>query len=410
MATETRIVKRKRSLNEPAVVSPRKKTPKAVVKAPATKAPITKTARTMPAVEARSICPLIQTLRQYGLMEIVASCLGPSDLFSLALSCRAAYEAMIPRAESLNNLLSKMSCSGRGVSLRQRIHEKSTFFYAFECTEFAQCRTASGRHSIESRPCISCKLTTCDECRIHCVFQSIHESPSDPEDLPNFSGFVLLEQYEVGILSPRHLDHDEALHPPAWQNRATDATAGPYHDQGYLDLPLQFDEVGTPEKISDVINVDLGYHSLTTWSGNSQYGFPSPVLRSLCNTTEQRILYLCKHCLTDASDGYKALEPPLPYLPWLDTPMDEHHTPLKQCHCSLRSRILDRWQCVKCYAKEASTIETLHNGVPAPNIPQCGCGRPADKPVCMWCWGEIAERSDQSELIDDAQEDVRPRA
>ncbi|KAJ8118079.1 hypothetical protein OPT61_g872 [Boeremia exigua] len=419
MGAETRVVKRKRSLDELAVGSSRTKTLKAVSRKPAlARASIRKALRSRASIRkalrsravppepttttSESSCPLIQTLREYGLLETVASCLVPDDLLALALSCKATYNAMFPCAESLDNLLSKMPCSGSGIALRQNRHRKSSFFYEYPCAEFAQCRTASGRRNIDSNPCVSCRVTTCDECRIHCVYQTTYEAPSDPEDLPNFSGFVLLDPHEVGILSPDHLgaevhsDSSPNLH--AWRDRATDAAAGPYHDQGFLDLPLQFDQAGTPERIRDVIDVDLGRHSLTTWSGTSQFGFPSPVLRSLCNVTEQRKLSLCEHCFTDAPKGYKALTPELPELGWLDALTDGGaETALRQCHCSLRSRILDRWQCVKCYAKEEATIQDLNVMAAHPEPRQCRCGLIPERIVCLWCWGEVTEESDAIE-------------
>ncbi|KAJ4990494.1 hypothetical protein SVAN01_03941 [Stagonosporopsis vannaccii] len=380
----TRATKRKRSLSELLATSCRKKT------------------YVITHRKAGLACPLVQTLLQYGLLETIVSCLTPSELLSLALACKATYNAILPRTASLENLLSKIPCCGSGITLRQHLHVKSSFFYQYECTEFAQCRTASGRHSIESRSCVSCKVTTCDECRIHCVYQSIYEAPADPGDLPNFSGFVMLDPFEVGILSPHHLASEpelsEAASLPKWRDRATNATAGPYHDQGFLDVPLQFEQGGTPEKISDVINLDLGYNSLTAWSGTSQFGFPSPVLRSLCTTAEQRKLFLCEWCFTDARKGYNALSPKLPKLSWLDGAIEGFaKEALQECHCSLRTHVLDRWQCIKCFGKEESIIENIHSMAPDSQYQECRCGQPASKIVCMWCWGEVVERSDAIE-------------
>lgn len=392
MCAKTRAMKRKHSQGELAAMAGRKRPSMAAWKTSVL------------------ACPLVQTLRQYGLLETIISGLAPSDLLSLALSCKATYRALLPRTGSLRNLLSKLPCCGSGVALRQRTHNKSSFFYQYKCTEFAQCRTASGRHGIESRSCISCKVTTCDECRIHCVYQSIYEAPSDPGDLPNFSGFVLLDPSEVGILSPHHFatesDFNEAGDIPIWLDRATNSAAGPYHDQGFLDLPLQFDQAGTPEKVSDVIDVDLGYKSLITWSGTSQFGFPAPVLRSLCTVAEQRKLFLCECCFIEAPKGYTALEPELPKLSWLDIPTEgDAKKALKECHCSLRSRVLDRWQCVRCYAKEQSTIDDIYNMAPEPQYQECRCGLPANKTVCMWCWGEVVERSDVSAQVAELDDD-----
>lgn len=407
MGVDTRASKRKRSLDEPALLGTRKKAPKPSLReVTAGKAAATKGSPT---------CPLIQALRQYGLLESITSSLFPSDLLALALSCKATYNAMFPRPESVENLLSRVPCSGSGVVTRQRLHKKSTFFYTFPCTEFAQCSTISGRQNIETRPCVSCKVTTCDECRIHCVYQSIFETPSDPQGLPNFSGFVLLNPPEVTILSPHHLPHEllpcEAAHLAPWRNRAIDCAAGPYHDEGFLDMSLESDESGTPEKIRDVLEVDLGHVSLTTWSASSQFGFPSPVLRSLCDVAEKRKISLCKHCSQDALKGYQSIGPALPILPWLSDNKNSCTSgkALNKCHCSLRSRILDRWQCVRCYENEDSILQSIHSPAPTPTSRRCRCGLSAQKTVCMWCWGEVTEGRDVYEELN-AEDSAHPRA
>lgn len=390
-------MKRKRSLDDLAAM-PRKKAQNVLTTSRVTPKPAT--------TETSTVCPLIHTLRQYGLLESLVSCLNPGDLLALALSCKATYSALFPRPESLDNLLGRMSCCGTGVALRQRMHHKSTFYYAYQCTEFAQCRTTSGRQNIAERPCVTCKVTTCDECRIHCVYQSIYQTPSDPEDLPNFSGFVLLDPFECAILSPHHLSTEGANLAP-WRDRSKDDVAGPYHDEGFLDMPLEVDQPGTPERISDVLDVDLGLNSLTTWSGNSQFGFPSPVLQSLCDVAEQRKLFLCEYCFLDAPKGYKALEPELPNLPWLSPNMTQEV--FKECHCSLRGRVLDRWQCVKCYESEESTIEGIHSMAPGPEKWSCRCGLNAERIVCLWCWGEVVEGIDEYERVY-AEQSTRTRA
>ncbi|KAJ4410754.1 hypothetical protein N0V91_001682 [Didymella pomorum] len=395
MRTETKAMKRKCSLDDPAVLSPRKKArqptstiSKKAVMAGMPLAPDSISAfRVRPTkIAAAKACPLIQVLRQYGLLETIVASLKPKDLLALALSCKATYSALFPRPGSLDNLLVRMPCCGTGVEMRKRMHHKSTFYFAYQCTEFAQCRTSSGRQTIEERPCATCKVTTCDECRIHCVYQSIYETPEDPEDLPNFSGFVLLDALECAILSPHHLPNEDT-EVPRWQDRASNARIGPYHDQGFLDMPLEIDQPGTPEKISDVLDVNLGLYSLMTRSGTSRFGFPSPVLQSLCNVAEQRKLCLCECCYGKASKGHEELNPELPKLSWLTPNLSPEA--FKKCHCTLRSHILDRWQCVKCYKSEESTIKGIHRV--APEMASCRCGLDAARVVCMWCWGEILE-------------------
>lgn len=389
MGISTRVMKRKRSLDDSNAMSPQLQT-----KAPK-KLTASRVTPELAETETSVARSLIQTLRQYGLLEMLVSCLKPSDLLALALSCKSIYDALFPRSESLENLLGRMACCGTGVAMRTRIHHKSTFYYAYQCTEFAQCRTISGRQ-ITERPCVSCKVTTCDECRIHCVYQSIYETPADPDELPNFSGFVLLNSSECAILSPHHLSAEDA-DSPRWQDRASNVAIESYHDQGFLDMPLEIDQPGTPEKISDVLDVDLGLSSLTQWSGNSQFGFPSPVLQSLCNVVEERKLFLCECCFNKAPEGYKSLKPELPSLSWLKPIMTQEG--LEDCHCSLRSHVLDRWQCVKCYEAEESVIKGICSMASRPGEWFCRCGLDAEKIVCMWCWGEIVEKGTGNERI-----------
>lgn len=342
-------------------------------------------------ISAPKACPLLEVLRQYGLLESMVTSLKPKDLLALALSCKAAYSALFPRPGSLDNLLGRMPCCGKGVEIRKRMHHKSTFYYAYQCTEFAQCRTASGRKMIDERPCVTCKLSTCDECRIHCVYQTIYETLDDPEDLPNFSGFVLLDSKECAILSPHHLSTEDVELLPKWQDRALNAAAGPYHDQGFLDMPLEVDLPGTPERISDALDLDVGLNSLLTWSGNSQFGFPSPVLRSLCNAAEERKLSTCEECFNDAQKGYKKLKPELPKLCWLSSHRSQQV--LEECHCSMRSHILDRWQCVSCYKSETTIIKRLRNEFLLSGKRSCRCGQVTQRTICLWCWGEVLEET-----------------
>ena len=403
MSAELTGIKRRRATGELTDTSSRKKALRAAPGKAATTKALSHgavTANSATAASTSPACPLTRILREYGLLESVISCLFPSDLLSLALSSKAIYNAIMPRPESLDNLLSIIPCSGNGTNIRQHKHKKSQYFYVYNCNEFAQCSSAPGHHlNIESRPCISCRVTTCNECRIHCVYQSIYDAPTDPEDLPNFSGFVLLDPFEVAILSPLHLP-SQFDDPPTpccvWRNPAI---AGPYHDQGFLDMPLEAQQAGTPQRIDDVLDVDLGRTSLTTWSASSQFGFPSPVLYTLCDVAEKRKLFLCEHCFQDAPKGYRAIMPALPKMQWLNESLDLSAKSLEGCHCSLRSRILDRWQCVKCYEGEALTVNTIHDNAPTSEKRQCRCGSNCKRLLCMWCWGEVIEGREVFERV-----------
>ncbi len=320
--------------------------------------------------EEPAVCPLIRIVQQYGLLEAIVSNLFPDDLLALALSSKSIYNAISPRSGSLENLLGRLSCPGRGIEIRNRCHRKSTFFYAYECHEFIRCGGTRGVREIESRPCAGCKVTTCDECRIHCVYQSICEKPCDPDDLHNFSGFVLLSPFEVPILSPHHLAFDLPPQGKPWQDPAK-GQGGPYHDQGFLDVPFEDDAFGPPEFVEDVLNLNLGQHSLRS-SISSNVPDPSPVLKAFYLITEQRKRYFCNFCVP--------------------TTLKKHceGNQDKICECTLRGRFLSRWLCLRCYeAEEAAIVKAypIHQE-------ECHCAQGDELTICLWCNGVVSEHEE----------------
>lgn len=333
---------------------------------------------------------LICILEQYGLLESIAANLLPEDLLSLALASKAAYDTVFPRPSSLHNLLGKLKCSGRGTQIRKKRHRKSMFFYAYDCTEYVECGTkAKGRH-VTSQPCVKCKLATCDECRIHCVYQSIYETPSDSDELPNFSGFVLLDSPEVSILSPYHLAYENHS-TPCWLNPSTNQIS-PYHDQGFLDVPLEDASSAGPVSIDDILNLNLGEHALQNLSVSSSHGFPSPVLKSLCLTTEARKVMLCKVCFyLKAIKGPDILQPGLK-LSWLEHDKFSATSKINTCKCTLRERFLSRWTCLPCFEKEEEEIRRYKACTLTGPTGTCFCGLDASQVLCIWCWGVIEEK------------------
>lgn len=336
------------------------------------------------------INPLISVVEQYGLLEAVVSNLSADDLLALTLTCKTLYDIIASRPNCLKNLLGKLSCSGKGVSIRTKCHKNSPFFFAYDCTEYVQCGTKDRRRAVDTRPCSNCNVATCDECRIHCVYQSIYEASSDPTDLaelPNFSGFVLLEPSEQPILSPHHLLSDESASVERWKNPSK-SNVGPYHDQGHLDVALEEDSTAPPESIKKLLDMNLGKESLTTLSNSSFYDSPSPVVRSLCRVTEARKVFLCDGCFDrDAPKGPESLHPPAKALPWLKQASTK--ISMGTCECTLRQRFLDRWLCVGCYQKEEETISQFTVSTPMEQTGLCRCGSDARHAVCLWCWGEV---------------------
>ncbi|KAI8942607.1 hypothetical protein NX059_000661 [Plenodomus lindquistii] len=302
-----------------------------------------------------NICPLLRVVQQYGLLLGIVLNLSPEDLLALALLSKDFYRALAPRPQSLQNLLGRMSCPGRGIRIRQERHQ---LFDPSQYNQYLRCASMSPGRGIETRPCSRCKVNTCDECRIHCVYQSVYEKPCEDDELPNFSGFVMLDAWEVPILSPRHLDPDG----PSWQEPSRNE-CGPYHDLGFIDVPFHDPEYGTPEDVEQILNLDLGLNSLAA-SAASNVSSPSPVLRALHNVALQRRQWFCKTCLITEADG------------------DALTT---TCHCTLKGRYLDPWVCLRCYQAEERLMAMMAHK----DGSKCGCAHQRAQATCTWCWGII---------------------
>jgi hypothetical protein len=347
--------------------------------------------------------PLVNVLQQYGLLNLIVSYICADDLLALVLTSKALYEAIMPRSTSLKNLLGRLSCSGKGVQIRSKCHKKSSFFEIFGCTEYVHCGSNTPKRMVETRPCAACNVATCDECRVHCVYQTIYQAPSDPNDsteLPCFSGFALLEPYEQPILTPHHLPTHDSNAKPRWQDPST-SSSGPYHDQGYLDVPLEMDDAAPPEPIEDLLDLDLGQQSLMLTSEESRYGYPSPVLKSICRVVDARKTFLCELCFDKAPNGPAATIPlgdSMTSLSWL--PRTVNSSPIKACHCTLRNRFLDRWLCLRCYQNEQTIIEACASKRRMEEIGMCHCGWVARHILCIWCWGEVTEEDAESYNVD----------
>lgn len=319
---------------------------------------------------AKEPCRLLQALQQYGLLSGITSYLFPKDLFALAATSKAAHRMIFSSKDSRSTLLKKMACDGKGVRLRNSLHKKSKYFTQFDCTSYVQCGTHDLNREVESRPCTSCKRTTCDECRVHCVYQSHYQPPDEPDELPNFSGFALLSSQEMGIISPLHLGRNDTA---SWVD-ASATRSKPHHDQGFLDLPLEAGVYAAPESVAEILDFNLGSGPLQ-FSRSSDSPHPSPVLQPFWDVTEQRKRSFCGRCFLreceSISNGYP-----------------------KECQCTLRARFLDRWLCLCCYRREISADKKFSRGAKLLSPAACSCGRSfqseAARIVCLWCRGEAA--------------------
>ncbi|KAF2733659.1 hypothetical protein EJ04DRAFT_564909 [Polyplosphaeria fusca] len=314
-------------------------------------------------------CRFIRSITQYGILKSIASHLFPKDLHALAASSRAAYRAVFPRKESRKSLLSQMSCDGTGIRIRNCYHRKSKFFAKYNCQEFAVCATQDKDRIVECSPCASCGLNTCNECRVHCVYQSIYQPAEEDDELADYSGFTLLNGSEMRILSPEHLGIDGT---ESWKWKLGVPTQS-HHDQGILDIPLECDRYAEAEPVEGILDADLGSNQLKG-TGSSDSPHPSPIIQAFWNITEERKRMFCKQCFDST---------------WRTASTE-------QCHCTLRKRFLDRWLCLKCYERENKLINEYPHGAKVGMHPSsCPCGKPpfanaTVHTVCLWCKGEIS--------------------
>jgi len=312
-------------------------------------------------------CQLLQILAQYGLLAAIATNLFPKDLYALAATSKAAYRAIFTCHKSHANLLGKMACDGRGYNLRQEYHDRSQDQHS--CNTLAwpfRCETSAP--GAPTRPCSECNHMTCDECRIHCVFQATYKEPDADDEVPTMTGYALLSRHEMGILTPfaMGLDNRAQLE----QQMAVGRT-DPYHDMGYLEASLTSDTYANPESIEEIINFELGRNSLRL-SGNSATPHPSSTVRPFWEITEDRKWSICRECVYE----------------WRKIADDTH------CRCTLKKHFLDRWLCLPCYQKEIEQLrEVVTPSAPSKGTSACNnCGdrvlTDSLRTMCVWCLGE----------------------
>lgn len=220
-------------------------------------------------------CRLLSILTQYGLLVSIVSNLAPEDLFSLAATSKATYKTIFSSSESLKNILGRMPCDGKGVSLRRAIHQRSDASTGPRCIALDFCGSDITTKNIETRPCEICFHTTCDECRIHCVFNSTIEPEEEDGDLPTYSGFILMDPLDRGILTFAHFGNSDCSGLP---------TKMPYHDQGFVDTPWTCTMVAGPELVYSFINFNL--QSPLRLRHHSSARHPSPVIEPFWKFTE----------------------------------------------------------------------------------------------------------------------------
>jgi hypothetical protein len=319
-------------------------------------------------------CPLLRIIEQYGLLISIVSNFAPEDLFSLAAASKTIYKTIFSDKASVANIFSKMECSGRGVEIRRRSHHRTPGNRGIDCIRYDVCGATGAEldQNVETHPCVKCKFTTCDECRIHCVFNSTIQPEAEPDELPTYSGHVLLCPHDMGILTPAHL------------NMSGRTKVAPFHDGGFLDAPWDSTEPANLESVDEILDFDLGQEPLRL-ADDSNARHPSSVIQAFWEYTEQRKLMMCDECQEVQKVG-------------------DFHPQQHKCGCTLRKRVLGRWMCIECFQEESQIIKNttkvqmafmyLGLGIQSSSFIRCSCGKHlngAAQQICLWCKGLVRE-------------------
>ena len=262
------------------------------------------------------------------------------------------------------NLLAKTLCPGRGLELRKKIH-CSCAGKGFSPS--IGCAGATG-FNVQSRPCHGCGINTCDECRIHVLYQVFTQDPGI--DMHRWwAGYLFLNPRVVAIYPPKN--EDNAL----WNLPADQMM--PLHDQGHFHVPINIIAVADPEPIARMLDINLGRHAIEP-RGRTTFPYSGrPVVSDLVDIQKSRLERMCHACF----ERHQAQK-------------------LPPCSCTLRKRFLDRWLCIPCYMKEdesdTALVEIEDLGDDQYSITRvCECGAPLNEEkdwinICGWCKGTVA--------------------
>jgi hypothetical protein len=305
----------------------------------------------------------------------LASHLQPDDVVKVSLLSQTLHGLVRWHdAKAKANLLTKTLCPGKGMFLRSLAHcpcAMRSFHLTMGCSGEGFPAT--------TKPCTKCGVNTCDECRIHVLYQVGTEVPG----LDNhrwWAGYFFLHKAALSIYPPKQGDIGAWYLPPG--------TNMPLHDQGRFHAPLQVTGVADPEPIDRTLDINLGRHYITPrgrtefpYSGWSTIGF-------LHHIGKMRREYACLACYRE-EEAHQGQQ-------------------LSPCSCTLRKRFLDRWLCISCYVKEALADEEvfrrkeveIFNGHEHIASWSCRCGTKLTpdcehRIICNWCKGCIDRHATQ---------------
>jgi hypothetical protein len=317
-------------------------------------------------------------------LQALVSFLTPDDLVVLTLISQAFHKHIrMDDANAKANLLSKTLCPGMGYFARAISHcicSVKTFEPIVDCAGLG--------FATESRPCAKCAVNTCDECRIHVLYNFLTED-SGFDQRRWWAGFCFLQPEAIAVYPPKNSEED------AWHLPIKDMK--PLHDQGRIHIPLNIIAIGDPEPLQRILDLDLGTHQFIEPIGRTQYPYSGvQIVSSLNMIVNKRKDLTCPSCYQER---------------WKKG--------LARCSCTLRKRFLHRWLCATCYIQEDRADEDLRCHTPiADEVGEghshvCGCGAEFTseaelKVMCNWCKGEVQgpQQGAENDVASENGEDI----
>ncbi|KAF1919901.1 hypothetical protein BDU57DRAFT_155502 [Ampelomyces quisqualis] len=316
--------------------------------------------------------PFVTALALYPILEALVSHLRPNDLVNLTTTCQVVNNQIRMREKQVKaSLLTKTLCPGTGLQARLKRHCpcRTRGWHSY-------CGCGGEGYNVTSKPCISCGINTCDECRIHVSYQVYVEDPG-LDGHRWWAGYVLNYLFPFAIYPPKG-DDGAAWHlqPDMMQS---------HHDQGRLHLPLYMNGIADAEPISRILDTDLGKNDITP-SGRTSRPFEgvytAVLFKSLLANRKELVCRICFDGMYGAG--------------------------LSLCSCTLRKRFLDRWTCVPCHLDESKKFDQEHRATriyskDGPWIDKifCRCGDqivPVGhyEVICRWCNGHVVHVEDDN--------------
>lgn len=254
-----------------------------------------------------------------------------------------------------DSLASKIMCSGRGLQIRKKLHQP--LYENF--TVFDRCGGNGNSSEIESRPCVDCRVITCNECRVHAVYQSLIEKPCPGSEDHWWAGYTFGFFGPTRLLPTSFLASSEGHKQAESWNNSTERKI-PQHDKGYICIPFHSRYAAKPESVDNILDRDLGLRGILTPMGPCiDRLIPFEITEPFNVVARGRLDIFCKSCSKDFNFTTR-------------------------CQCTLRQRYLDRWLCLDCYITNECPNSDENIAYNRKLEFSCPCGEPVtlDAPGC----------------------------